>query len=93
MVIVVGINEHYIELSFDGQYLDEIPIASSFRKYDETSKDPYNPKNSAFFGETVMFDMPTIIGQPISMVTIVKGKGITEFYDQHNDFQWKSINN
>jgi len=44
--------------------------------------------NSAIFGDTVRL---TNNGQQISHTVIVWGEGIIEFYDQKNDFQWKSI--
>ena len=57
--------------------------------YDETGKDPFNPENSALFGETVIIEDES---QQINKVIIVKGKGITGFYDKKHDFHWKSIN-
>jgi len=56
--------------------------------YDETGRDPFDPKNSTFFGDTVIIEDK---GQLISRVTAINGKGITGFYDQINNFQWKSI--
>jgi len=56
--------------------------------HEESGKDPFNPKNSDLFGEIVIIEDKE---QQISYVTIVNGVGITEFYDQKYDFQWKSI--
>ena len=63
---------------------------SKLTYYEKTDKNPFDSKNSAFFGETVIIE--NNYGQ-ISRVTIVKGKGITNFYDQESDFQWESIKN
>ena len=53
---------------------------------EESGKDFFDPKNSTIFGDTVIFENSE---NQISHVVIVKGKGITEFYDQKYDFQWK----
>ena len=58
--------------------------------YDETGKDPFDRQNSTFFGDTVIIEDKS---QLISRVTAVKGKGITGFSDQIQNFQWKSIKN
>jgi len=63
--------------------------ASFLYLYDETGKDPFDPKNSALFGDTIIIEDNS---QLINRVIAVKGKGITGFHDQVNDFQWKSIN-
>ena len=84
-------------LGLDDWYLDLVTATSSTLVfYDKTGKDPLNPKNSALFGETVILDryeLPEYDDRLISMATIVKGKGITDFFDLKNNFQWKSINN
>jgi len=54
----------------------------------ETEKDPLDTKNNALFGETVIIEDEN---QQVSKVTIIKGKGVTEFYDQKHDFHWKNI--
>ena len=58
--------------------------------YDETGKNPFDPNNNALFGETVIIEDES---QLISRVTAVKGKGITGFSDQVQNFQWESIKN
>ena len=49
--------------------------------YDEFGK-------NSLFGETIVIEDKS---QQISKVTIFKGKGITNFYDQKHNFQWISI--
>ena len=60
-------------------------VFTIFTKYEEN---PYNLPNIALFGETIIHENSD---QQIFRLEIVKGKGITEFYDQKYDFQWKSI--
>ena len=80
--------EFFFELG--NGYWDRTTLSDSFMYlYEETGKDPFDPKNNALFGETVILhDSET----QIARVVIVKGKGITEFYDQKYNFQWISIN-
>ena len=59
-----------------------------FSFYDESGKDPFDKKNDALFGETVIIEDEL---KQISSITIVKSKGITGFYDKKHDFKWKSI--
>lgn len=68
-------------------------LYSSLIFLERTGKDPFDSKNSALFGETVILDILECDDQQISKVTVIKGKGITSFYDQIYKFQWKSINN
>jgi len=82
--IGVSINNFY----WDDDYINGGTSALSL--VDRKGKDPFDPKNSAIFGETVVLENSK---QQISRVVIVKGKGITEFYDQKYDFQWESTNN
>ena len=56
--------------------------------YEESGKDPFNPKNSALFGETVILENDK---QQISRVTAENGIGITGFYDQIQNLNWESI--
>jgi hypothetical protein len=80
----------YIRFALSSGYFDgESMFTSLLYFYEETGKDPFDTKNSALFGETVIIENEI---QQISKVTIVKGMGVTEFYDQKYDFQWKSIN-
>ena len=72
-------------------YLDKKNLETSYLiTYDTNLKDPYDPKNNFLFGETVILEDKN---KQISRVTIVKGNGITEFYDQKYDFFWKNIEN
>ena len=74
---------------WDFDYVNKSNI-SEFTNNEESGKDPFDPKNCAIFGETVIHENSD---QQISRIVIVKGKEITEFYDQVHDFQWKCINN
>ena len=67
------------------------PEVSVLELYEETEKYRYNIQNSGFFAETVILDILWYNEQPIKKATIVKGKGITDFYDQKHNFQWISI--
>jgi len=62
--------------------------SSSLLFFDQTGKDPFDPQNIALFGDSVIFENPDI---QISRALIVKGEGITDFYDQKHDFHWKKI--
>jgi len=64
------------------------PGKSKFSLLELSGKDPYDPNNSSLFGEIVVIEDEM---QNINKVTIVKGKGITGFYDQKHDFQWRII--
>ena len=95
-IYVVIAKKSYIRIEISGFYWDGVAKSSKssiLYTYDETGKDPFDYKNSALFGESVILDILEDNNQPISRATIVKGKGITEFYDRKNNFQWKSINN
>ena len=72
---------------WDSDYTDSkgSSVFTIFTKYKEN---PYDLSNIALFGDTVIHENS---GQQISRVVIVKSKGITEFYDQKYNFQWKSI--
>jgi len=84
----------FIAFDLDNQYWDldfDIDLGNSkFSFYDETGKNPFEPENSALFGDSVKFVDTN--NQQINKVIIVKGQGIAEFFDQKNNFQWKSIN-
>jgi len=67
---------------------DFVPFDSKLTFIEESGKDPFNPQNGALFGDTVIIEDNS---QLVSRVTVIKGKGITEFYDQKYDLQWKII--
>ena len=94
MEITVGKNP-YLHFSLSDKYWDGVAKTASSLwkwKYDESGKNLVDTKNSTLFGETVNVDDPEFANQQISKVIIVKGKGITEFFDQKFNFQWNSIN-
>ena len=75
----------YLQISCNFSY---VPGEFTSGEY-EIIADNNIPDLSAIFGDTVKFENNN---QQISKLVIIKGKGITEFYDQKNNFQWKSIN-
>ena len=80
----------HISFELGDGYLDGITVTKSkLRFYEEIGKDPFDPQNSVLFGETVILENSEM---QISRAVIVRGKGITEFYDQKYDFHWKIIN-
>ena len=89
-----GDSKSYITFGIENYYWDNDYInssgGSSLSYYEKTRKDPFDPKNSALFGETVIMEDND---QQISRLIIVKGKGIIEFFDQKYNFQWENINN
>ena len=90
-ISVGGYEKPYISFTLGNGYLDMTTKGyNRLTLFEDTGKDPFDPKNSALFGETVIIEDNDL---QISRVVIVKGKGITEFYDQKYDFHWKSINN
>ena len=84
--IVFGLHKSYLgdEVSDNEVYYSQL---ISYFGYIE---DWQNPNNGPIFGETVTLENEF---SKISKVLIVWEKGITEFYDQKYDFQWKNINN
>ena len=87
-------NIHLIErskicINLNDGYFDGATSTSSFLYFEKTEKETFDPKNSALFGEIVILEDEN---KQISWVTIVKGNGITEFYDKKYDFHWKNIN-
>jgi len=81
-----------INIQLDDHYLDFTTInpfgPSEFYFYAEKDKDPFDSQNRALFGDSVILENPEIQN---SRVVIVKGEGITDFYDQKHDFHWKKI--
>ena len=95
-MINMGIFTHYeyfrIYFGIENGYLDGIRNAGSkLEDIFTTVKDPFDPKNSSLFSGTVLLDTPMYSDQQISKVIIIRGKGITEFYDQKFDIHWKII--
>lgn len=79
----------YIHFELSNEYLEGTILTScQLYLYEETGKDPYDPKNSALFGETVVLES---LENQISRVMIVKGEGIIGFYDQKYNFQWETV--
>ena len=78
--ISAGSYQSYFVFKLDGNLMGNIGLLG---------KDAFDIKNNAMFGETVVVENERFI---ISKVTIVKSKGITDFYDQIDNLQWKSIN-
>ena len=90
-VVLAGNNDSkpIIEIRISNGYWDYSSNGiSKLSFFDETGKNPFDPENSALFGETVVIEDES---KNISAVTIVKGKGITGFYDQKHNYQWISI--
>ena len=89
-VHVGGYYKTRIKFELNSYFWDSgsLPKESRLYFYDETGSDPFDPKNSVLFGDTVIIEDKS---QLISRVTAVQGKGITDFFDQINNFQWKSI--
>jgi hypothetical protein len=56
----------------------------------ETTLDAFNPNNPALFGDTVVLIKENAIR--INRVVIVKGVGITEFFDTERNCLWTKIN-
>ena len=80
-----------IYISLSNGYFDRTDLTRSrLILCEETGKNPLDLQNSDIFGETVLIEASD---QQISSIVIVKGIGVTEFYDRKNNFQWKSINN
>ncbi len=79
-IIIEASTKSYISFQLSDSYL---------YSYAEAGKDPFDPKNAALFGERVVLENPQA---RVSRALIIRGRGITEFYDQQNDFLWKSIN-
>jgi hypothetical protein len=85
ITVSVGGTKPYIFLNLFNCY----PLkTSTFIFEEETGKNPFDPKNSALFGDSIVI---VDENQLISKVIIVKGKGITVFYDQVQDCQWENI--
>lgn len=79
----------FISFELHDGYFDKTTMTNSFLVlYEGNGKDPFDPKNKNLFGEVVVIEN---LKNQISRVVIVKGKGITEFYDQVYNFQWKNI--
>ena len=72
---------------WDFDYIDTAGIIDLIST-EESGKNPFDIQNGALFGETVILEDAYKL---ISRVVITKGKGITEFFDQKHNFQWKSI--
>jgi len=83
--IGVSMDEYYWDFDYS---INNRPTIDG-RYYDETKKDPLDPKNSAFFGDTVIIENSR--NDLISRVVIFKNKGIIEIFDPYHNFQWKSI--
>jgi len=81
-----------IKITMTNYYWDQDYVNSGgwseLQFFEKTGKDPFDSKNSAIFGNTIVIEEPE---NQISRVVIVKGKGITGFYDQKHDFQWEVI--
>ena len=90
MDISIFANKTYMGFSLSDRYWEVASTSVSTLWIEEFGKNPFDSKNSALFGETVIIEDS---GQQISKVIIVKGKGITEFFDQKYNFQWNSNSN
>jgi len=81
-----------IEFDLGNCYFDATTFTSSSLILDiGREKDPFDSKNNALFGETVVLKNLENTDKQISRVVIVKGKGIVEFYDQKYNFLWECI--
>jgi len=82
----------FINISLDECYFTNqvtcYLTTGNLETYFEYIKDWQNPKNGPLFGDTITVESSH---SPITQAVIVWKKGITEFYDQKYNFQWKSI--
>jgi len=91
-----------IVFSLDNSYWDNSPLTKEIIEYygyysvleKKINEYPVNTTKGSIFGDTLSLSVTG--GRQISHAVVVWGKGITEFYDQRYDFQWKvlkTINN
>ena len=64
-------------------------ISNDYFSITKEGINPYSNENSSLFGDTIIIEKDNYYR--IGMVEIIKGKGVTEFWDNKNNCTWKRI--